>query len=38
LTRGEIKNAVKQGKRTIDEVQAFTQKNITGLCEERNPL
>ena len=38
LTRGEIKNAVKKGKRTISEVQKFTQKNITGLCEERNPL
>jgi bacterioferritin-associated ferredoxin len=38
LTRGEIKNAVRQGMRTIDDVQRFTQKNITGLCEERNPL
>jgi len=38
LTRGEIKNAVKNGMRTIDEVQEFTQKNMTGFCEERNPL
>lgn len=38
LTRGEINNAVKKGKRTIDEVQEFTQKDITGHCEERNPL
>jgi len=38
LTRGEIKNAVKQGMRTIDDVQKYTQKNITGFCEERNPL
>lgn len=38
LTRGEIKNAVKNGKQTIDEIQDFTQKNITGYCEERNPL
>jgi len=38
LTRGEIKDAVKKGKTTIDEVQDFTHKNITGYCEERNPL
>ncbi len=38
LTRGEIKNAVRTGKKTIDEVQEFTQKNITDLCTERNPL
>jgi hypothetical protein len=38
LTRGEIKNAVKLGMRTIDEVQTHTKKNITGFCEERNPL
>jgi bacterioferritin-associated ferredoxin len=38
LTRGEIKDAVKNGKKTIDEVQAFTKKNITGYCEEHNPL
>jgi len=38
LTRGEIKNAVKNGQRTIDDVQDFAKKNITGFCEERNPL
>jgi hypothetical protein len=38
LTRGEIKNAVKHGMKTVDEVQDFTQKNITGFCEKRNPL
>ena len=38
LTRGEIQNAVKNGCHTIDDVQDFTNKNITGFCEERNPL
>jgi hypothetical protein len=38
LTRGEIKNAVKNGCVTIDDVQNYTNKNITGFCEERNPL
>lgn len=38
LTRGEIKNAVKQGMRTIVDVKRYTQKNIAGFCEERNPL
>lgn len=38
LTRGEIKNAVKNGCRTISEVQEFTSKNITGNCKEKNPL
>jgi hypothetical protein len=38
LTRGEIKNAVRQGCKTIDDVQELTNKNITGFCEERNPL
>ena len=38
LTRGEIKDAVKKGCRTISEVQKFTKKNITGHCETRNPL
>jgi hypothetical protein len=38
LSRGEIKNAVKNGCKTIDDVQTYTQKNITGYCEERNPL
>jgi bacterioferritin-associated ferredoxin len=38
LTRGEIKNAVRKGYRTIDEVQEFTGKNITGRCITENPL
>jgi bacterioferritin-associated ferredoxin len=38
LTRGEIKSAVKKGCKTIREVRKFTKKNITGHCEERNPL
>ena len=38
LTRGEIKNAVNNGCKTIDEVQDFSGKNITGNCKEKNPL
>jgi len=38
ITRGEIKNAVRNGCKTINEVQAYTKKNITGICEEKNPL
>jgi hypothetical protein len=38
LTRGEIKNAVRKGCRTIGEVQKFTKKNITGHCKKMNPL
>lgn len=38
LTRGEILNAVKNGCKTIDEVQKYTNKNITGKCREKNPL
>jgi hypothetical protein len=38
LTRGEIINAVKKGCKTIDDVQEFTKKDITGFCEEKNPL
>jgi bacterioferritin-associated ferredoxin len=38
LTRGEIQEAVKNGCKTIDDVQNYTRKNITGFCEERNPL
>jgi bacterioferritin-associated ferredoxin len=38
LTRGEIKNAVRNSCKTIREVQNFTKKNITGYCEKRNPL
>jgi len=38
LTRGEIKEAIKNGCKSIDDVQNYTKKDITGLCEERNPL
>jgi len=38
LTRGEIKNAVKNGCESISEVRKFTKKNITGHCEKMNPL
>ncbi|MBL6730762.1 MAG: (2Fe-2S)-binding protein [Flavobacteriales bacterium] len=38
LTRGEIKNAVKNGSKTIDDVQEHTGKNITGKCKTENPL
>jgi hypothetical protein len=38
LTRGEIMSAVKKGYRTIDEIQNYTKKSITGFCSERNPL
>ena len=36
LTRGEIKNPVRNGCKTIDKVQNYTKKNITGFCEEKN--
>lgn len=38
LTRGEIKEAVKNGCKNIDDVQNYSKKDITGMCEERNPL
>jgi len=38
LTRGEIKEAVRNGCRSIDNVQNYTKKDVTGMCEERNPL
>ena len=38
LTRGEIKEAVKNGCKSIDDVQNYTKKDLTGICEERNPL
>ena len=38
LTRGEIKDAVKNDCKTIKDVQKYTKKDITGLCETRNPL
>lgn len=37
LTRGEIKDAVKNGCRSIDDVRKFTHKNIAGLCDTKNP-
>jgi len=38
LTRGEIKEAAKNGCKSIDGVQNYTKKDITGMCEEQNPL
>lgn len=38
LTQEEIVNAVKNGCETIDEVQEYTNKNITGMCQTENPL
>lgn len=38
LTEKEIFNAVRNGCQTIDEVQKYTNKNITGKCETENPL
>jgi len=38
LTRGEIKEAVINGFKSIDDVQNYTKKDVTGMCEERNPL
>lgn len=38
LTRGEIINAMKNGCKTISEVQKYTNKNITGKCRFKNPL
>jgi len=38
LTRGEIKIAVKNGCKSIDDVQNYSNKDITGFCKERNPL
>lgn len=38
LTRGEIREAVQNGCKTIREVQKYTKKNVTGHCETRNPL
>ena len=37
LTRGEIKNAVKNDCRSIAEVRKYTNKNITGQCAQKNP-
>ena len=38
ISRGEIKEAVKNGCRTMREVHKFTKKNKTGSCEKKNPL
>jgi bacterioferritin-associated ferredoxin len=38
LTRGEIKDALRNGCKTIKDVQKYTGKKITGHCETRNPL
>lgn len=38
LTEKEIFNAVKNECKTIDDVQAYTGKNITGKCKTENPL
>lgn len=38
LTRGEIKKAVNNGCKTIAEVREYSGKNITGKCQEKNPL
>jgi bacterioferritin-associated ferredoxin len=38
LTRGEIIQAVKNGCKTIDDVQKYTGKNTTGKCKLENPL
>lgn len=37
LTKEEIKNAVENGCKTIDDVQEHTGKNITGKCKTENP-
>lgn len=38
ITRGEIYNAVTNGCETIEAVQKYTDKNITGNCLKENPL
>ena len=38
LTRQDIKKAVEAGCKTIDDVQNYTQKNITGKCTTMNVL
>ena len=37
LTRGEIKNAVKNDCCTIADIRKYTNKNITGQCAQKNP-
>jgi hypothetical protein len=38
LTEEDIFNAVKNGCKTIDNVQEYTNKKITGKCQTENPL
>ena len=38
LTEKEIYNAIKNECKTIDDVQEYTGKNITGKCRTENPL
>jgi len=38
LTRAEIKNAVKNGCKTIAQIRAFTGKKKNSNCKVRNPL
>jgi len=38
LTRGEIKDALRNGCKTIKDVQKYTKKNKKANCETRNPL
>ncbi len=38
ISRGDIKNAVRNGCKTIGKVRSFTSKNTTGHCEEKNAL
>jgi len=37
ITREEIENSVRDGSKTIDDVQNSTKKNITGNCKIMNP-
>ncbi len=38
MSKREIMDAVRHGCKTIDQVQAYTGKNVTGNCERENPL
>lgn len=38
LTEIEKFNAVRNGCKSIDDVQEYTDKNITGKCKTENPL
>lgn len=38
LTEKEIVDAVKNGCKTLDDVQKYTNKNITGKCKTENPI